>query len=455
MSETKVKFYRGKTWNPATEGEPTNNGEVVMINDAMYDQVGTKEGQISQEEYNARKKFGSVYQDDKIVGTTRAEQLMTTADITIQGGPLANDIAESGETWPFGTDDAGNKIIPAGTSIQSILTNLFLKEKWGAPGTPVEATLTTAVDAPTPSLSATTKTGSLVEIGDTITVAKITANAVTYGGTTTTSVSGFTYGYSATDDNIRDSSNKSVFVNRGTPTANSNEKYSMTITNNFGATVPTITSSATPSEVTCKSSTNTNIAFTGTAIKGLNTVNVSETGVGSKATVPPLQSYFACSNVGNTHKSDGSTITSKSVESKTLSVNAPTNSDSASLTGVYRLYTNGKQTTETYIEGPFEFSESEYGFGLVDYSSSKTLYACFGSPSEKTWEVYLPKSEGLKLSGAYAYNSVSTKYETASNNITLSSTSKTIKCLAGDIEYDVYQIDGVAGNNIKLTITKK
>ena len=299
---------------------------------------------------------------------------MTTDVITIQGGPLANDIAESGETWPFGTDESGNKIIPAGTSIQSILTNLFLKEKWGEPKTPVEARLTTAVDAPTPSLSATTKTGSLVEIGDTITVAKITANAVTYGGTTTTSVSGFTYGYSATDDNKRDSSNKSVSVNRGTPTANSNETYSMTVTTNFGATVPTITSSATASEVTCKSPTNTNIAFTGTAIKGSNTVTVSETGVGSTATVPALQSYFACSNVGNTHKSDGTTITSTSVESKTLSVNAPTNSDSASLTGVYAIYSTGTlysggwNTSDTTNDSDAWNKQADY----MKYSSTTT-----------------------------------------------------------------------------------
>lgn len=443
-TQEKVKFYRGKSYNPATQGDTGSKGEIVFLNDAFDSTLSS-----GTPAYEAAAKLGSIWQDDKIVGTTRAEQLMTTAPITVQGGPLANNIAETGDgDWPFGTDTAGNKVIPAGTSIQDILTQLFLKEKWGAPNEPVLATLTTSVDAPTPQLSATTQTDSLVEIGDTITVDKITANKVTYGGTTTTSVSGFTYGYSADNDNTRDSSNTSVSVSRGTPVPNSGETYSMTVTTNFGAVVPTITSNSTASNVTCAS-------FTGTAIKGSNTVSVSETGVGSKATVPALPSYYACSNVGNTRKSDGSTITSTSVESKNLTASAPTNSDEATLTGVYRLYTNGKQTTETYVSGPFEFSGSEAGFNLVDYSSSKTLYACFGSPSEKTWEVYLPKSELLKLSGAYAYNSVSGKYETSSNNITLSSTSKTIKCLAGDIEYDVYQIAGVAGNNIKLTIAKK
>lgn len=400
-NKTQVKFYRGKTWN-----NPENeNGEILFLNDA-FDSTLTKDSP----EYTSAAKFGSIYQDDKIVGTTRAEKLMTTADITVQGGPLANNIAESGDEWTFGTDTAGNKVIPAGTSIQDILTQLFLKEKWGVPNEPVIATLTTAVDAPTPSLSAPTQTDSLVEIGDTITVDKITANAVTYGGTTTTSVSGFTYGYSSTDDNKRDSSNTSVSVTRNTPVPNSDETYSMTVTNNFGATVPTITSNATASEVTCDK-------FTGTAIKGTNTVNVSETGVGSKATVPALSSYYACSNVGNTHKSDGSTITSKSVESDTLTVSAPTNTDSASLTGVFAiystgtLYTGGWTTSETSKDssawsnqsGYMKFSSTEkpQRLTLTELTNgTSTFYGYIGFGKDTNPEtlkiIYLP--EGWKIS---------------------------------------------------------
>lgn len=110
MAETKVKFYRGKTWNPSSEGEPSNNGEIVMINDAMGDVVGDADGQVAQDVYDQRKKFGSVYQDDKIVGTTRADQLMITQDITVNDG-------EGGET------------IPAGTPVQTILTDILNQEK--------------------------------------------------------------------------------------------------------------------------------------------------------------------------------------------------------------------------------------------------------------------------------------------------------------------------------------
>lgn len=50
----------------------------------------------------------------------------TNKPITVAGGPLADD---SSDNWPDGWKDAaGNKQIPANTSLQDILTKLFLKE---------------------------------------------------------------------------------------------------------------------------------------------------------------------------------------------------------------------------------------------------------------------------------------------------------------------------------------
>ena len=100
--QTKVKFYRGKEHN---NPEP-DNGEIIMLNDAF-------EQGLDSDQYNEAKKFGSIYQDDKIVGTTRAEQLMTTESIQVIGGPLADDI----DSWPDEWTENGNKTIPAGTSM--------------------------------------------------------------------------------------------------------------------------------------------------------------------------------------------------------------------------------------------------------------------------------------------------------------------------------------------------
>jgi hypothetical protein len=62
----------------------------------------------------------------------------------------------------------------------------------------------------------------------------MTANSTVVGGTNQTTVSGFTYGYSADDDNEVDKVDgnimTSIAVNRSNPTAKSSEKYSMTVT---------------------------------------------------------------------------------------------------------------------------------------------------------------------------------------------------------------------------------
>lgn len=58
----------------------------------------------------------------------------TSAPIIVAGGPLADD---SSDNWPKDWKDAaGNKQIPANTSLQDILTQLFLKEEPGSLGDP-------------------------------------------------------------------------------------------------------------------------------------------------------------------------------------------------------------------------------------------------------------------------------------------------------------------------------
>lgn len=170
MSE-KVKFYRGKSWDPSKQGEPSEQGEIVFINDAF-------EKDLEPNKYNEAKKFGSIYQDDKIVGTTRAEKLMTTEDITVAGGPLADDLDDT--LWPSdeGWKVDGNKTIPAGTSIQTILEKLFLQVVNGTAvwGEPTWST-TPSYGNPTVSLS---QDGN-VEYGTELTVNTLTAGATTKG----------------------------------------------------------------------------------------------------------------------------------------------------------------------------------------------------------------------------------------------------------------------------------
>ena len=114
---------------------------------------------------------GTIYRGADALGTTCADHLKTVEDIQIAGGPLANDVAESNEVWPW-KDDAGNKIIPAGKSIQEILSAMFLKVvngtvKWGSASwspTLANPTITLSSDGP-------------VEVGSTVTIKTLTAGA--------------------------------------------------------------------------------------------------------------------------------------------------------------------------------------------------------------------------------------------------------------------------------------
>lgn len=131
MAES-VKFKYGTT----IEGKSPEAGDFVAINKGMS--AGDKD---------ANNKFGSLYRGKKILGTTEADKLVTTAKITVAGlsGNLGAGIANGDE-------------IPAGTSLQEFLTMLLSKEL--NPGAATE-----------PSISISGNSGmGLKEIYSTVTV---------------------------------------------------------------------------------------------------------------------------------------------------------------------------------------------------------------------------------------------------------------------------------------------
>lgn len=112
---------------------------------------------------------GTIYRGADALGTTCADHLKTVETIQIAGGPLANNVAESNEVWPW-KDEAGNKIIPAGKSVQEILSAMFLKVvngtvKWGS------ASWSPTLANPTVALSS----NGPVEVGSTVTISTLSA----------------------------------------------------------------------------------------------------------------------------------------------------------------------------------------------------------------------------------------------------------------------------------------
>ena len=106
------------------------------------------------------------------------------ADVTIAGGPLADNVIESGDEWPW-TNDDGAKYIPKGMSLTELLTGLFLKEKNGNVGTPSYSWNPTLA-APTVTLGG--KTSQTLEVGSTVAVA-VTPSSSVSGNTAKVTVS--------------------------------------------------------------------------------------------------------------------------------------------------------------------------------------------------------------------------------------------------------------------------
>lgn len=106
------------------------------------------------------------------------------ADVTIAGGPLADNVIESDDTWPW-TNDDGAKYIPAGMSLTDILTGLFLKVKNGTVGAP-SYSWSPSLAAPTVTLGG--KTSQTLEVGSTVAVG-VTPSSSVSGNAANVSVS--------------------------------------------------------------------------------------------------------------------------------------------------------------------------------------------------------------------------------------------------------------------------
>ena len=145
-------------------------------------------------------------------GTVTISSVETTKNnIIIAGGPLANNVTETGDTWPTDwKDTAGNKIIPKDKSLEEILKALFLQEKYGTLTDPVYAWDPALSNTPTVDIKQNTASvvNKLVPVGTEVTVSFAIHEGETNQATAT--VSGATYGYSLDGTTIKDGTSYTV-----------------------------------------------------------------------------------------------------------------------------------------------------------------------------------------------------------------------------------------------------
>ncbi len=334
------------------------------------------------------------------------ETIKTTDAIPVAGGPLADLL-----------NKAGINSISPDTSMQDLFVSLFTKELRPTNLVFKEGTVSAAIAAPSFTLSNT----GLVEVGATVTIGKTTLSAATMS-TTARTYSGFTYGYSSSNDNTKDSSNTTITVNASNAALNS-VNYTMKRTTN--GSVENATANTNPAQVTLDSKT-----FK--AIEGTNTVKVDITGPTANATFASMPVYYACSNLGKTSEEHKSVA--KDTITKTSST--PSNSKTLNVTGVYPYYTNKDNITT---------------FAKLGLTTNKTLDVTFVAETASNKHAFKIPAK-FNVTKITLLNTLSGKYEDYSVS-RFSVTTETINVQGANVQYKVYtRNDGTNGSSsFKIT----
>lgn len=334
------------------------------------------------------------------------ETIKTTDAIPVAGGPLADLL-----------NKAGINSISPDTSMQDLFVSLFTKELWPTNLVFKEGTVSAAIAAPSFTLSNT----GLVEVGATVTIGKTTLSVATMS-TTARTYSGFTYGYSSTNDNTKDSSNTTITVNASNAALNS-VNYTMKRTTN--GSVENAAVNTNPAQVTLDSKT-----FK--AIEGTNTVKVDITGPTANATFASMPVYYACSNLGKTSEEHKSVA--KDTVTKTSAT--PSNSKTLNVTGVYPYYTNKDNIT---------------AFAKLALTTNKTLDVTFVAETASNKHAFKIPAK-FNVTKITLLNTLSGKYEDYSVS-RFSVTTETINVQGANVQYKVYtRNDGTNGSSsFKIT----
>lgn len=334
------------------------------------------------------------------------ETIKTTDAIPVAGGPLADLL-----------NKAGINSISPDTSMQDLFVSLFTKELWPTNLVFKEGTVSAAIAAPSFTLSNT----GLVEVGATVTIGKTTLSVATMS-TTARTYSGFTYGYSSSNDNTKDSSNTTITVNASNVALNS-VNYTMKRTTN--GSVENAAANTNPAQVTLNSKT-----FK--AIEGTNTVKVDITGPTANATFASMPVYYACSNLGKTSEEHKTELKGTATKTSTI----PSNSKTLNVTGVYPYYTNKDNIT---------------AFAKLPLTTNKTLDVTFVAETASNKHTFKLPSK-FNVTKITLLNTLSGQYENYDVS-RFSVTTETIDVQGTGTQYKVYtRNDGTNGSSsFKIT----
>ena len=284
------------------------NSAITDTNDVL-NALAVEIDELKSNEINFEEGKGIDISGETISSNAEGE---TTADITIQDGAIS-----AAGIWD-------NDVIPAGTSVQEILTKLLSTEKWSATPsvTPYfNATLNSL------SLSMSEPNGAMVEVGTPVTIYRV--DGVGSNASQSYTVKTMEYGYSLNGkDNY--TSDKS-YTETLTPISSAETKHMLETFNGFvdadGYDVANVENDNSLDEV---------VVY---AQEGSNTVNVFETGstYASEAATP--KNFYIATNMKNYTKSKYDTSDNVYTSNPSFAeTKTATGKTSATVTGAYKYY---------------------------------------------------------------------------------------------------------------------
>ena len=270
-----------------------------------------------------------------VVRSVDTDRTYTTDEITVMGGPLAKLLT-----------DVGINKIDAGTDIQTLLMTLLCKEIYPFNTTSdtwymadeyalgnqkkisySSPNFTTSIVAP----SVSNFTTGTVEAGTKFTFT-VSSNATSTGSTAST-VSNLTWGYSAADDDSVDSTSTSITKTWSSSIASDTYTLKTTVNNGFGG--------VTKADVTGTNSSKPSYSMEVQVADGTNKITWNVTGCTYTGTLPVNPSVYMVSNLGKTDAA----IKTNVISAQTKTPSAPTNSTNKSVTGDRYSFYGTKQGT--------------------------------------------------------------------------------------------------------------
>jgi hypothetical protein len=302
-----------------------NNKKVIDVDFAKY--VDVYKGDNTSIVLDSASKTFSVNE----VAATKTK---TVESIPVAGGPLAKLFEKAG----INVSD-----IAAGSSVEDVLFSLLCKELWAQTLTFSEGTVASSIAQPSFTLE---NSGKTVEVGTKCALSEITMSAATASVSKNRTYSGFTYGYSAANDNAQDSANTSITAGIDVAAALNEGNYTMSrdYTQFNGASDDSATANADASQVKLDGAELT-VSYVGS-----NSVKVTVGGPTASATFAAMPVYYACSNLKKTKdavKDSEGQYKSDAKDAKKVTSSAASNSKTLTVTGARAYWTGSVKTAMT------------------------------------------------------------------------------------------------------------